>query len=75
MVRVKTLTERTVAERFREIKDEEDLWGDITEQSRALAKRIVESSLEEELTERLAASHYRRPKVETAGATATTPAG
>lgn len=60
MVRVKTLTERTVAERFREIKDEEDVWGDISEQSRALAKRIIESSLEEELTERLAASRYRR---------------
>lgn len=63
MVRVKALTERTVAERFAEIKEEDGIWGDISEQSRLVAKRIIESSLEEELTERLAASRYRRTEV------------
>jgi putative transposase len=63
MVRVKALTDRTVAERFQEIKDEEDVWGDISEQSRALAKRIIESSLEEELTARVLASRYKRTEV------------
>ena len=63
MVRVKALTERTVAERFAEIKEEDGIWGEISEQSRLVAKRILESSLEEELTVRLAASRYRRTEV------------
>lgn len=63
MVRVKALTERTVAERFQEIKDDDSIWDDVSEQTRMLAKRIIESSLEEELTERLAASRYRRTEV------------
>lgn len=60
MVRVKALTERTVAERFREIKDEEDVWGDISEQTRALAQRVIEDSLEEELSARLLATRFKR---------------
>ena len=63
MAKVKTLTERTIAERFGEIKDEESLWGEISEQTRLLAKRILESALEEELTLRLQATRYRRTEV------------
>lgn len=63
MTRVKALTDRTMAERFREVKDERQLWGDISDETRALAKRIIESSLEEELTARLQAAHYRRTEV------------
>jgi putative transposase len=63
MVRVKALTDRTVAERFAEIKEEDGIWGEISEQSRLVAKRIIESSLEEELTVRLAANRYRRTEV------------
>lgn len=60
MVMVKALTERTIAERFREVKDEETLWGDIGAETRVLAKRLLESALEEELTVRLQALRYRR---------------
>jgi hypothetical protein len=63
MARVKALTERTIAERFREIKDEESLWGEISLETRALAKRILEDSLEEELSVRLQAARYRRTEV------------
>jgi hypothetical protein len=52
MIRARALTQRTVAERFREIKDEEDVWGDISAQTRALAQRVIESSLEEALSAR-----------------------
>jgi transposase-like protein len=60
MAKVKALTERTIAERFAEVKDEESIWEDVSEETRVLAKRIVESSLEEELTLRLGAAPYSR---------------
>ena len=60
MVKVKALTERTIAERFAEVKDEEGIWGDISEEARLLAKRVLEGSLEEELTIRLGAAPYSR---------------
>ncbi len=60
MVTVKALTDRTIAERFREVKDEEALWGDIAEETLVLVKRILGSALEEELTVRLQALRYRR---------------
>jgi putative transposase len=63
MAGVKALTDRTIAERFQEIKDEESLWGDIREQSAVLAKRLLESALEEELSMRLLAGRYRRTEV------------
>lgn len=63
MAMIKDLTNRTIAERFSEVKDEESIWGDISAEAQALAKRILESSLEEELTERLRALRYRRSEV------------
>jgi putative transposase len=63
MTRVKALTDRTIAERFTEVKDEDSLWGDIGEQSAALAKRLLESALDEELSMRLRAGRYRRTEV------------
>jgi len=63
MAGVRALTDRTIAERFREVKDEQQLWDEIGDETRALAKRIIESSLEEELTARLRAAHYRRTEV------------
>jgi len=63
MVQVKALTDRSVAERFREVKDEEGFWGDIAAETRQLAKRIVESALDEELEARLRAGRYRRTEV------------
>lgn len=60
MVKVLALTDRTMAQRFGEVKDEEEVWGDISQQTRALAERILQSSLEEELTMRLSAASYQR---------------
>src|SRR4026207_38754 len=57
------MNHRTIAERFSEVKDEESIWGDISARTQALAKRILESSLEEELTERLRALRYGRSEV------------
>lgn len=60
MAKVVALTERTIAERFREVKDEEGIWGDIGAETRMLARRILEESLEEELSMRLGAAPYSR---------------
>lgn len=60
MAKVLSLTERTMAQRFTEVKDEETIWGDISEEVRALARRIIEGSLEEELSMRLGAGPYSR---------------
>ena len=63
MARVKSLTDRTIAERFAEIKTEEQLWGDISTETRQLAQRILESALEDELQHRLQAGRYKRTEV------------
>jgi len=63
MAKVKALTERSIAERFKEIKDEEAFWDEIADETGLLAKRIIESSLEEELTARLNASRYQRTEI------------
>lgn len=63
MAMIKDLTNRTIAERFREVKDEESIWGDISAETQALAKRILESALEEEMAARLQALRYRRTEV------------
>jgi putative transposase len=54
------LTRRTIAERFREVKDEEGFWGDVQEETKALVKRLLESSLEEDLIAQLGAHRYER---------------
>ena len=63
MARVKALTDRTIAERFAEIKTDEQLWGDISTETRQLAQRIVESALDDELQHRLQAGRYKRTEV------------
>ena len=60
MVMVKDLTELTLKDLWREVKDEEDWWGDINERTLHMVKLILESSLEEELLEELQASRYKR---------------
>jgi transposase-like protein len=59
---VRGLTQRTIAERFREARDEDTIWDEISEQTQALAKRIIQSGLEEELTMRLYAPWYGRSR-------------
>jgi len=63
MARVKALTDRTIAERFAEIKTDEQLWGDISTETRQLAQRILETALEDELQHRLQAGRYKRTEV------------
>jgi putative transposase len=63
MARVKALTERTIAERFGEIKTEDQLWGEISAETAQLAQRILGSALEDELQHRLQAGRYKRTEV------------
>ena len=63
MAKVKALTDRTIAERFAEIKDETSLWGDIGPAAQRMVRWMVESSLEAELVARLGAERYKRTEV------------
>ncbi len=63
MVMVKDLTELTLKDLWKEVKDEEDWWGDINERTIGMVKLILESTLEEELLEQLQASRYQRTEV------------
>jgi putative transposase len=60
MVMVKDLTQLTVKDLWKEVKDEEDWWGDINERVLGMVKLIMEGSLEEELMLELQASRYKR---------------
>lgn len=62
MVMVKDLTQLTLKDLWREVKDEEDWWGEISERTLNMVKLILESSLEEEMLEELQASRYRRSR-------------
>ena len=63
MARVKALTDRTIAERFAEIKTEDQVWGEISAETKRLAQRILGSALEDELHHRLQAGRYKRTEV------------
>lgn len=60
MAIVRALGRRPTWERFRDLQDEETIWGEIRQETQALARRIIESGLEEELTMRLYAPRYAR---------------
>lgn len=62
MVMVKDLTQLTLKDLWREVKDEEDWWGEINERTLHMVKLILEGSLEEELLEELQVSRYRRSR-------------
>jgi putative transposase len=63
MAKVKALTELTVADLWKEVKSEEEWWGDINRRAQGMLKILMESSLEEELLEQLQASRYRRTEL------------
>lgn len=63
MVQVKDLTELTLKDLWKEVKCEEEWWGDINERTLNMVKLILESSLEEELLAMLQASRYQRTEV------------
>ena len=60
MVMVKDLTQLTLDDLWKEVKDEEDWWGDINERVLGMVKLILEGSLEAELLEELQVSRYKR---------------
>lgn len=62
MVMVKDLTQLTLKDLWKEVKSEEDWWGDINERVLGMVKLILEGSLEEELLEKLRVSRYGRSK-------------
>ena len=60
MVMVKDLTQLTLKDLWKEVKDEEEWWGDVNERVLGMVKLILEGSLEEELMAELQASRYKR---------------
>ena len=60
MYQVKDLTKLTVKDLWKEVKSEQEWWGDINERVLGMVKLILESSLEDELLENLQASRYVR---------------
>jgi len=60
MVMVKDLTQLTLRDLWKEVKNEEEWWDEINERTLHMVKLILEGSLEQELLEELQASRYRR---------------
>jgi putative transposase len=63
MVVVKDLTKLTVRDLWREVKGEEDWWGDVKEHVVRVVKRLLESAMEEEMVDRLRVGRYGRSKL------------
>jgi len=63
MVEVKDLTEVTVEDLWKEVKDEDEWWGEIKSLSMRGVKRLLESAMESELLEELHAGKYRRTEL------------
>jgi transposase-like protein len=60
MYQVKDLTQLTVKDLWKEVKSEEEWWGEINERVLGMVKLVLERSLEEELIEYLQAARYIR---------------
>lgn len=60
MAQVKDLTQLTLRDLWREVKDEEDWWGDLKQETLRVVKGLLEGALEVELVEHLRAGRYRR---------------
>jgi putative transposase len=63
MVKVRDLTELKLTDLWKEVKSEDEWWGDINERVMGMIRIILESSLESELLEQLQASPYQRTEV------------
>jgi putative transposase len=63
MNQVKDLTQLKLADLWKEVKTEEEWWGDIDERIMMMVRTLLESSLESELLEQLQASPYQRTEV------------
>lgn len=57
---VKELDKLTLSELWREVKDEEAIWGDLKDEARCALKRLMEASLVVSVTRHLGAGAYER---------------
>jgi putative transposase len=60
MATVPALTDRTLRERWAEVRDEDGLWGDLRPELLEAVKAILETTMEDELAVELVASRYER---------------
>jgi transposase-like protein len=60
MLTVPALTDRTEAQRWAEVRDEEGLWGDLRPELLEAVRRILETTMEDELATELIARRYER---------------
>jgi transposase-like protein len=60
MAEVKDLTELAVRDLWREVKGEEEWWGDIKAPTLQLVKRLLESAMEEEILEHVGVRRHER---------------
>ena len=54
------LTDRTEAQRWRDVRDEDALWGDLRPELLEAVQRILEATMEDELAALLGAQPYER---------------
>lgn len=60
MPTVPALTDRTEAQRWAEVRDESDLWGDLRPELLEAVRTILEATMEDELAAELLATRYER---------------
>jgi putative transposase len=60
MTTVPALTNRTPAQRWAEVRDEDALWGDLRPELLEAVRRILETTMEDELAAELLATRYER---------------
>lgn len=63
MVQVKDLTELSLRELWREVKGEDEWWGDLKQETLRVVQRLLEGAMEGELLEQLGAGRYRRTEL------------
>lgn len=62
MVMVKDLTRLTIKDLWKEVKGEEEWWGDLKEDTVRLVKRLLESTMDEEIIAQLQVARYQRSR-------------
>ena len=60
MATVPALTDRTAAERWSEVRDDDSIWGDLRPDLLEAVRTILETTMEDELAAELVASRYER---------------
>ena len=63
MVQVRDLTELRLKDLWREVKGEDDWWGEVKGQTLRVVKRLMEEAMQEEILEQLWVDRYRRDKL------------